>query len=354
MTRSTRTPVRLACTAMLLIGLTGAATPAFAAGHAAAPSSSSALDWWDRADRRGESDPSGESDRSDRSGRKVSFSPASGGVAESTEVTFTGKRLDRVTEVRFGDAAATISGLDRRGRLHVEAPTAVNLAYQATKVPVTLWADGEPSFAGWYSYVVESGVDKQLNYALTYWREYNGDHYMDFGPTGGDCMNFVSQTLAARGMPEDPLEVGPVDGWYNTYGPGDNVDNWKTWTTAPWISVSNFDRYITTKQAELNLTMYDLLDLGFDRSKLRLGDVVLFEWVVSEPTPKPDEVDQELWDLINWDGDHAMIVSDLIPNSDGTIQVKLAGHTTDQDFLDLDYVLQGGRVADGHVWHFND
>lgn len=346
MSRSTRTPLRLACAAVLLVGLTGAATPALAADHAAG-ATAVALDRTDRSDR---SDDSDRGDRSDRSDRKVSFSPSSGGVAANTEVTFKGKRLDRVSEVRFGDQAATIVGVDRHGRLRVETPTAVNLKYKATKVPVTLWVDGEPSFAGWYSYVVESGVDKQLNYAFEYWRTYNDERYLSFAPYGGDCMNFVSQTLAARGIPEDSTDAGPVDGWYNTFGPGDTIDNWKQWTTAPWISVSNFDRYITTKQAELGLTMWDLFD--FDRSNLRLGDVVLFEWVKDEATPKPDEVDQELWDLINFDGDHAMIVSDLVHNADGTILVKLAGHTTDQDFLDLDYVLENRAIADGHIWHF--
>jgi hypothetical protein len=350
MSRTLTKPVVLACAAVLLVGLSGAAGPAVALaepGSGVILAGPSALD---RFDRSAGSDGFDGSHRSERSDRKVSFSPSSGGVAETTEVTLKGKRLDEVTEVRFGDRAATILELDRHGRLRVQAPAAASVGYQPTKVPVTVWAEGEPTFAGWFSYVVKSGVDRQLNYAFTYWRTYNDARYLSFNPYGGDCMNFVSQTLAARGMPQDSPDVGWHDGWYNTYGPADSIDNWKEWTTAPWISVSNFDRYLTTKQDELGLTLFDLFDL--DRSQLSLGDVVLFEWVKDEPTPKPDGVDQELWDLIDFDGDHAMIVSDIVHHSDGTIDIKLAGHNVDQDFLDLDYVLQRSKIADGHIWHF--
>jgi hypothetical protein len=184
-----------------------------------------------------------------------------------------------------------------------------------------------------------------MNYALTYWTDYNSKQYSNFNPTGGDCMNFVSQTLAARGIPTD-------DKWHNRFGPGDTLNNWTSWTTPAWISVTNFERYLRTQRTKLKLTEYNLWSA--DRSKLGLGDVVVFEWEKrAELAERPADVPEDLWQLFAEDGDHSMIISDLVRNADGTISVKMAGHNNDRDFLDLDYVLDNVDIADGsNFWHF--
>lgn len=157
-------------------------------------------------------------------------------------------------------------------------------------------------------------------------------------------MNFVSQTLAARGVPTD-------ERWHNRFGPGDSLDNWTSWTTPAWISVTNFERYMRDQQTELGTEEFDLWEV--DRSKLGLGDVVVFEWVKGAAAAvRPADMPEDLWQILAEDGDHSMIVSDLVHNPDGTISVKLSGHNNDRDFLDLDYVLQNVAIADGNFWHF--
>lgn len=323
MMRFTSKALKVTCATALTIGLAGAGASAFAATGA---------------------DPMGAAtiQAAEEAVGPISFSPASGGVAASTIVTLEGEGIENATEVRFGVRPATILPDAPEGQLRVQVPTAVEVEYQAKWVPVTVTIDGLSYRIGEYAYVVESAVDKQMAYALKHWEKYNSEQYGDFSPS--DCMNFVSQTLAARGVAMD-------EEWHNNFGPGDSPDNWQSWTTPAWISVSNFERYLETKQEALGVEKLDLW--AVDRSKLALGDIVVFEWVKRAVTAEqPADMPDDLWQLLAEDGDHAMVITDLVHNADGTISVKLAGHTNDRDFLDLDYVLDNIDIADGNFWHF--
>lgn len=324
MSRLSSNALRITCAAALTIGLAGTASAATAA-TAAAPASPVIGVAPDAAST-------------------LTITPGSGGVAASTVVTIEAEGIDRATEVRFGTRQATILPDAPAGQVRVVAPTAVEVKYQANWVPVTVVIDGNDYVVGEYAYVVESGIDRQMNYTLAHWERpfYNDQQYGDFSPSDG--MNFVSQTLAARGLPMD-------DEWHNHFRPGDSLDDWKSWTTPAWISVTNFERYLRDKQAELGTEEFDLWEV--DRSKLALGDVVVFEWAKgADAAVRPANIPEDLWQLLAEDGDHAMVITDLVHHADGSISVKLAGHTNDRDFLDLDYVLDHIEIADGNFWHF--
>jgi hypothetical protein len=324
MKRFTGQALKITCATALSIGLAGVSAPALATTGATPPSVIQVA-----------------SEVTDA----FTFSPSSGGVAASTTVTFKGDGIGRATEVRFGDVAGKILPGAPAGQLRVQAPTAKPWKYEAKKVPVVVVIDGTPKAAGEYSYVVSSGIDKQMNYTLKHWSTYNRAQYSDFNPRGGDCMNFVSQTLVARGFAMNDL-------WHNRFKPGDELDNWASWTTGPWISVSRFDKYAEDHQKQLGLTHTKMTTDGrFDRSKIKLGDVAIFEWADFVADARPADVPEDLWELLAIDGDHAMVVTELVQHADGTTSVKLAGHNNDRDFLDLDYILSVSPIVDGRIWH---
>jgi hypothetical protein len=161
-------------------------------------------------------------------------------------------------------------------------------------------------------------IQKQLDYALAHWNHYNTKVYGDLNPVGGDCANFVSQTLIARGWKM-------TDEWYNH-------DAAQDWSPA-WGYVPAMDKYFEANAKALGLTQYP-----FDkRSKIAVGDVIMFDW--------------------DHDGsyDHVEIVSKVIDTTvDGKkhVDVKMAGHNKDTKYRDLDYVIDKEYPgAAGHFWH---
>jgi hypothetical protein len=161
-------------------------------------------------------------------------------------------------------------------------------------------------------------IQKQYHYAMTHWKRYNTKVYGDLNPVGGDCANFVSQTLIARGWKMN-------DNWYNH-------DAARDWSPA-WGYVPAMNSYFEKNAKALGLT-----EVAFGtRAKVAVGDIVMFDW---------DD-----------DGsyDHVEIVSKVVDTTvDGAkhIDVKMAGHNKDTKYRDLDYVLDKEYPkAAGHFWH---
>ncbi|HWD61747.1 MAG TPA: amidase domain-containing protein [Humibacter sp.] len=161
-------------------------------------------------------------------------------------------------------------------------------------------------------------IQKQLDYAKAHWDHYNTKVYGDLNPVGGDCANFVSQTLIARGWKM-------TDQWYNH----DAADDW----SPAWGYVPSMDDYFRADAKTLGLTEYPLNK----RSKIAVGDIVMFDW----------ENNGVL--------DHVEIVSKVIDTTvDGKkhVEIKMAGHNRDSMYRDLDYVLTKLYPhASGHFWH---
>ncbi|MGN6125237.1 MAG: amidase domain-containing protein [Humibacter sp.] len=161
-------------------------------------------------------------------------------------------------------------------------------------------------------------IQNQLDYAKAHWNHYNTKVYGDLNPVGGDCANFVSQTLIARGWKMN-------DQWYNHDAAAD-------WSPA-WGYVPSMDDYFRANAKSLGLTEYPL----DKRSKIAVGDIVMFDWEN------------------NGILDHVEIVSKVIDttvNGKKHIEIKMAGHNRDSMYRDLDYVLTKLYPhASGHFWH---
>lgn len=242
-----------------------------------------------------------------------SIQPAAGSVSGGT-ITLTGTNLQKVAAVQIGGQPAAVTQASS-DKVVVSVPAAAN--FQAGSVPVTVTdKTGKPvttAGATTYDYQVQTPVDKQLAYALTYWKNYNSAQYGDLNPVGGDCANFVSQTLIARGWQMN-------DDWYNK-------DAAAKWSPA-WGYVPSMDAYFRANAATLGLTEY-----SFDqRDKIKVGDIVMFDWNDNDSL------------------DHVQIVS-AVQNVNGQIKIKMVGHNEDSDYRDLDEAITVDHPGGiGHFW----
>ena len=238
--------------------------------------------------------------------------PAGGSVSGGT-VTITGSNLETVTTVQFGAQQATVTQASAE---KVVATVPAAQGFRAGAVPIAI-ADksGKPvaTSGKTYDYQVQTPVDKQLAYAMTYWKNYNTVEYGDLNPVGGDCANFVSQTLIQRGWAMN-------SDWYNHDAAAD-------WSPA-WGYVPAMDDYFRENASELGLTEY-----SFDqRDKIKVGDVVMFDWNDNDSL------------------DHVQIVSG-IQNVGGHIKIQMAGHNEDSDYRDLDEAITVDHPGGiGHFW----
>ncbi|MCU1483089.1 MAG: hypothetical protein JWQ19_3875 [Subtercola sp.] len=240
-------------------------------------------------------------------------SVAVGSLSGGTTVHLTGQVLTNVVAVAVGvNPAASVTVVDD-GTVSFVTPAAAN--YQPANAAITLTqADGIVlDSAEQFTYEAVTPVDKQLQYAFTYWQNYNLADWGIF--SDNDCGNFVNQTLVARGWAQN-------DDWYSDYvSDGDY--------SLSWIRGTEMDDYLASRSDTTRLELAD-------RAALTVGDVVMFDW-----DPQNDN-----------GPDHTMVVSRLDTNVDGTIAVKLVGHTIDAQYRDLDTAITvdnpGGTA---HFYH---
>lgn len=241
---------------------------------------------------------------------EASTAELSGGAV----VTLEGIALDGLTEV-------TVGGV--RAEFEVTSPTTATV----TVPPAAAYDPGAALVEAWQGqrrvesvdvevvYETQSPVDHQLAYAFDHWNDYNLAQYGDFNAWGGDCMNFVSQTLVARGWQ-------PTEDWFN--------DAQESWAPA-FVHVPSFDAWLESHPE------YGATRLGLDeREQVKIGDVVLIDW----------EGDGSL--------DHAQVVSRITTLADGSIRIAMVGHNLDSDYRDLDVALspagQGQPGATAFFW----
>lgn len=133
-------------------------------------------------------------------------------------------------------------------------------------------------------------LDAQIAYLLAYADDYNVEEWGDYNSAGGDCVNFTSQGLLARGWQMD-------DEW-NSGGA------WKA--SKVWRSTTAMDEYLTAQGFAVS-TMDDL-------DRVRVGDVGTFDWGDTGPGL-----------------DHTMTVSRVEYSPDGPI-ISFASHNTDGQY----------------------
>jgi hypothetical protein len=145
---------------------------------------------------------------------------------------------------------------------------------------------------------VDMSVQKQLAYVLAHWKNYN---LAEYGLVGhNDCVDFASQSLIARGWAMDK-------DWWST-GSGSGF----TFSKA-WVSSTSLMRYLAASGRATALT-------DAQRDKVKLGDIVQFDWDKSG------------------DRDHTGIVT-RIERSGGKIKIYYAGHTDDTDYRSVDWAI---------------
>jgi hypothetical protein len=152
------------------------------------------------------------------------------------------------------------------------------------------------------AYAAKTDVDRQLQYAMRHWSDYNLAEYGTMNPIGGDCANYVNQTLQARGWQQR-------SDWYNRAG---GAQHSATWTYCPAM-----DPWLDQNASTFGLTRRT----SDEREHVKVGDIVMFDWNA------------------NGSPDHTTIVSEVFTESDGTIRIKSASHNQDGPYRDLDEMI---------------
>lgn len=171
------------------------------------------------------------------------------------------------------------------------ALAAASTAANAVRANAQEYRDGIIAAAGESSSQPTAGsVDAQLDYLLAHAADYNTAEWGDYNPAGGDCVNFASQGLLARGWVMD-------DSWRSD-GP------WGA--SKAWRATPDIDAYLASQ----NFT-YSTAD-NLDR--VRLGDIGVFNWGDTGPGL-----------------DHTMTVSRVEYSPDGPV-ISFVSHNTDGQY----------------------
>ncbi|WP_382309279.1 amidase domain-containing protein [Herbiconiux sp. UC225_62] len=242
----------------------------------------------------------------------ASLEPATGSLGGGTEVTVSGAGFTDVASVSFGDSPATSFTAVDESSLTAVTPPSVDFAVASVPVTVTLDDGSEVTADAAFAYEIQTPVDSQMNYAFTYWKDYNMEEWGQF--PDNDCGNFVNQSMLARGWTQS-------DDWFSEYTTTGDY-------SLSWIRGNEMDAYYASRPDTTRLELTQ-------RDQVKVGDVVMFDW-----------------DPQNDNGvDHTMMVSQVVPNLDGSVAIKLVGHTVDAQYRDLDTAITvenpGGTA---HFW----
>ncbi|MGO3885943.1 MAG: amidase domain-containing protein [Mycetocola sp.] len=241
------------------------------------------------------------------------MSATTGGVTGGETLTFTGVGLGETTAVRFGSTRATDVTVVDDHTVTASVPSSTD--FQTETVDVEL-VKGKTTLAeaGDYEYTLVSGVDRQMQYLLKHWEDYNTKDWGNMNPVGGDCANFTSQGLIARGWEQR-------DDWFSR---DQSADRSETWGYTP-----SMNAWFKKNANELGATRLGMDDLD----KLKVGDIGMFDW---EPNNSPN---------------HVMTVS-KVETVKGKTKVYFVSHNLDGDYRDLDEVL-GDQHPDGTAWFWS-
>ena len=184
--------------------------------------------------------------------------------------------------------AATTADEADAAQAQVDAASAAVMAdAEAFRAEISAAATGDQPTGG--------DVAAQLAYLHQYVTDYNSDQWGDYNAYGGDCTNFASQGLIARGW--------HIDGTWYSQG--------AMWTASkPWIATAPMAAY------------FDSLGFSYstetDLDRVRVGDIGIFNW---------GETGSGV--------DHTMTVSKVEYNPDGPPTVYFVSHNYDGDFREL-------------------
>lgn len=219
------------------------------------------------------------------------YTAGSADVALFTEPVAPSPSVNRTSDGNGSQANDGQSGTTQDTSTATPTPTAAPVPDASAAVATTTVA-----------YAATTDVDRQLEYAMRHWEDYNTAEYGTMNPIGGDCANYVNQTLQARGWEQRA-------DWYNRAG---GAEHSATWTYCPAM-----DPWLDQNAATFGLTRRT----SDEREHVKVGDIVMFDWNA------------------NGSPDHTTIVSEVFTEQDGTIRIKSASHNQDGPYRDLDEMI---------------
>jgi hypothetical protein len=243
----------------------------------------------------------------------ASMKVTEGSLVAGEKLTLTGIHLSSVTAITFDKVEAIDVEVIDDDTVIATVPPVPD--YQPATVSVEVFAGRDEVQASeplTYTYAPATAVDRQMEYLFAHWNNYNVAEWGDLNSIGGDCMNFVSQSLLARGW-------AMTDEWYS-------YDAGSDWGDA-WGHVPSFDEWLRAHPE------YGASTLSFDqRDQVKIGDLVVFDW----------DGDGSL--------DHIQVVSSITV-VDGVTKIGMVGHNLDSDYRDLDTVITVDHPgATGYFW----
>jgi hypothetical protein len=241
--------------------------------------------------------------------RITSLSATTGSLVGGETVTLSGTSLTGVTGVKFnGTASPSVTVVDAT-TVKAVVPSAVN--YQPSRGAVVAYKGSAAVESGvTYTWSARTGVDREMQYAFAHWDapHYN-PAYLNFDSVGGDCQNFVSQSLLAGGLPKS-------SSWFYDSA----SDHSSSWGYAP-----SFDE-LAPSLGFTSLT-------SAEESKVQVGDLAYFDW------------------NDNGEPDHVMIVSAVSTSATGAERISLVGHNLDYDYRDLQTTITKDHPG-ADVWFY--
>ncbi|WP_081689832.1 amidase domain-containing protein [Leifsonia xyli] len=309
----------------------------------------------------------------------TALSKAVGDVMGGEQITISGENLQNATQVCFGLGCVPVTSATSTT---VEVTTPAHYGYQGGQaqavvpdyqedtvtVTVKLSDEEKASAPQPYRYEALTRTGREMSYVLAHWDKYDNARYADFNPVGGDCANFASAGLA-EWFGRDRTRMD----WYNQYGSWQasrpNINLWTDpygytnpddkWVTPSWAYVPSFSNWLNDQKEQFGITRTDLSNHPATWSNVRVGDIVTMTWNDSslkanaeggqglKPRTIPLTATGVGTDL---GGDHSMIVSH-ITTVNGQLDVQLAGHNNDRNYLSLTAIYNNDPKMTGSIWH---
>ena len=225
----------------------------------------------------------------------AALSSRSGHASNARTVTMTGTNLTNLAGVQVGGTAVTGLVVLSPTRVRFVLPNAVD--YQAKVAPITLTARSDRTARATpltFEYKVTNKLDRQMAYAFQNW---NSASNTTFGYlSGGDCTNFVSQTLLARGWSRSAE-------WFNN-----GAGRW----SSTWVSSTALSTWLKKRPDLATRLTYS------QRDAVAVGDIVQIRWPGHPKT-------YSAWD-------HTAIVSKVVVLPDGRHDIYYVSHTLNRQY----------------------
>ena len=277
------------------------------------------------------------------------ISRTSGGTAARLTVWMRGSSMANVARVVVGDQDAQQLTLLAPTEIRFVIPEAVGFAPGTARISLVSVTDGARIATPYrWTYSVRTGVDRELAYAVANWDSHASARF-GYIPKN-DCVNFTSQLLEARGWHES-------GSWWNDGPVSRTVTGKKTvmvpakvkvTTTAKVHGKSVRTSAVKTVSKKVVKTVKKVVTT-VDASAAWVSSTAMSDWLASRPDLATrltygQRARVQIGDVVqfNWSGvgsswDHTAVVSKILVEPNGAVDIWYAEHTNHQ--------LYGGSIG---------